>query len=137
MTENPNTVTVTPSKFGRSSRRTGNRIDRIAERLWLTRQAIAFPIAPVCMMLSALRTYYVRASLLGAIYMLAHLQIIVPGTVLFLLGAFLAWELIVGAYLFTNREIPKFDLMLRIFISLVGAALTYYQLFQGFCYAPN
>ncbi|MEM6836882.1 MAG: hypothetical protein AAF609_08495 [Cyanobacteria bacterium P01_C01_bin.120] len=129
--ENPNAATL-QTGLGRSSRRTGNRIDRLAERAWITRQSITFPYGPVAIAISVARTYYIRALLFGLLYLAAQYGVIVPGSLMFTLGAAVLWELVLGAYLWASGA-PKFDLMTRITIALVSIVLVYEHLYSGIC----
>jgi|GEM_PF-6788281 len=137
MSENPQSpnVATLQTGLGRSSRRTGNRIDRLAERVWMTRQQVTFPYGSVEIAISVARTYYTRAVLLELLYLLAQYQIIVPGALMMTLGAYLLWECVIGAYLWVSG-IPKFDLMVRVVIAVVATALVYGHLYEGLCRGP-
>lgn len=129
--ENPNVATL-QTGLGRSSRRTGNRIDRLAERNYITRQQVTFPYGPVPIAISVARTYYTRALLLGLLYLMVQYDFIVPGALMMTLGAYLLWECVMGAYLWVSGA-PKFDLMIRVFISVVSTAAVYGHLYEGLC----
>ena len=132
MAENPNTTTL-QTGLGRPSRRTGNRIDRLTERVWLTRQMVTFPYGAVSISISIARTYYTRAVLLGLLYLMAHRGIIVPGALFFVLGVYTLWEAVMFAYLWSTA--PKFDLCVRAAIAGAAALLIYGQMFEGLCHA--
>lgn len=134
MAENPNTTTL-QTGLGRPSRRTGNRIDRLAERQWWLRQQVTFPLGGVAIAISVARTYYTRAVILGVLYIMAGYEIIVPGALMMAIGAYLMWELVIGAYLWTSSA-PKFDLMVRVAIAVVSTALVYGHLYEGLCRGP-
>ena len=130
--QNPNVATL-QTGLGRSSRRTGNRIDRFSERVWMTRQMVTFPYGAVPICISIARTYYTRAVLLGLLYLMAHRGVIVPGALVLTLVCYGFWEAVMFAYLWSSA--PKFDLCIR--AAIVGGAvlLIYGQLFEGLCRA--
>lgn len=136
MSENPQSpnVATLQTGLGRSSRRTGNRLDRYAERVWMTRQQVTFPYGAVPIAISVARTYYTRAVLLGLLYLGARYQIIVPGALWFTLGVYTLWEAIMFAYLLSSGA-PKFDLCIRVAIAGAAIPLTYGHLFEGLCHA--
>jgi len=131
MSENPNTTTL-QTGLGRPSRRTGNRLDRLSERQWWLRQQVTFPLGAVAIAISVARTYYTRAVILGVIYLMADYRIIVPGALMMALGAYLMWELVIGAYLWLTSA-PRFDLSFRVLIAVTATALVYGHLFEGLC----
>jgi hypothetical protein len=130
--QNPNVATL-QTGLGRSSRRTGNRIDRYAERVWMTRQMVTFPYGAVPICISIARTYYTRSVLLGILYLMAHRGVIVPGALFFILGVYALWEAVMFAYLWSST--PKFDLCIRAAIAGGAVLLIYGQLFEGLCRA--
>jgi len=134
MSENPQSpnVATLQTGLGRSSRRTGNRIDRYAERTWITRQQITFPYGAIPIAISVARTYYTRAFLLGLLYLGGRYQIIVPGAFWFTLGAYTVWEAIMFTYLLSSGA-PKFDLSVRTVIAGAAIPLVYFHLFEGLC----
>ena len=133
--ENPNVATL-QTGLGRSSRRTGNRIDRLAERSWITRQQVTFPYGPVAIFISGARTYYTRAVLLGMAFELERYRVIPPGALFMTIGAYLLWECIIGGYLWMNGA-PKFDLSVRVVIAVTATALTYGHLYDGLCHGVS
>mgnify|MGYP001797619341 FL=1 len=132
MAENPNVATL-QTGLGRSSRRTGNRIDRLVERTWIVRQQIVFPYGPVAIAISVARTYYTRAVLLGMPFLLEQHRFIPPGALFMTIGAYLLWECLMGGYLWMSGA-PKFDLSVRVMIAVVATALTYGHLYEGLCH---
>ncbi len=130
--ENPNVATL-QTGLGRSSRRTGNRIDRLAERTWITRQQVTFPYGAVAIAISVARTYYPRAVLLGLPFLFEQYRVIAPGALFMTIGAYLLWECIMGGYLWMNGA-PKFDLSVRVVIAVTATALTYAHLYDGLCH---
>lgn len=131
--QNPNVATL-QTGLGRTSRRTGNRIDRYTERTWITRQQVTFPYGAVPITISVARTYYTRAVLLGFLYLMAQRGVIVPGALWFTLGAYTLWEAVMFAYLWSSSA-PKFDLCIRAAIAGAAIALVYGHLFEGLCHA--
>lgn len=129
--ESPNTTTL-QSGLGRASRRTGNRLDRLTERNWWLRQQVTFPLGAVPIAISIARTYYNRCMFLGAVYLLAEYRVIVPGGLMLLIGAYLMWELVIGGYLFATGA-PKFDLAVRVLISVCATSLIWWHFSEGLC----
>lgn len=129
--ESPNTTTL-QTGLGRASRRTGNRLDRFTERSWLIRQSVTFPWGTVPFCISLARTYYTRALILGAIYLLSGHGIVVPGGMMMLVGAYLAFDITFVAIALVSKS-PRLDLGIRFLMSTASIGLVYLHIADGIC----
>lgn len=133
MTTNPNTVTVQARGARSASRRSGNRIDRIAEKAWISQQAAVIPYGVAPALLSLFKTFYARALFLGACYLgRYYFGVLPPGGMYIIWTLYVIWEFWIALYLWGAAQIRR-DVFIRSWLALFAIGLVYLVMFEGVC----